>query len=105
MNNLIEVNNGEISLQQEVIDKLVFCETQIAEAKKIQDEYKQAILQAMENNGVKKFECDTLSITYVEPTTRDTIDSKTLKVELPEVYNSYCKTSNVKASIRLKVKG
>lgn len=104
MNNLVTVNNGEITLEQEVIDKLVFCETQIAEAKKIQEEYKQAILQAMENNGVKKFECDALSITYVEPTTRDTIDSKTLKSELPDIYYSYCKTSNVKASVRLKIK-
>ena len=58
----------------------------------------------MDKYGVKKFENDILKITYVEPTTRETIDSKKLKAELPAVAAKYTKISQVKGSVRIEVK-
>ena len=65
---------------------------------------KEKLLAAMETYGVKKFENEHFSITYVAPTTRSTIDSAKLKKDLPDVAEKYSKTSNVKASVRIGVK-
>ena len=45
-----------------------------------------------------------MTVTYVKPTTRTSIDSAKLKKEMPEVVEKYSKTSNVKSSIRIKLK-
>lgn len=65
---------------------------------------RQELQAAMDKYGVKKFENDILKITYVEPTTRETIDSKKLKEELPAVAAKYTKISQVKGSVRIEVK-
>ena len=43
-----------------------------------------------------------VELTYVAPSTRNIIDSKKLKEEEPELAKKFTKTTNVKASIRLK---
>ena len=65
---------------------------------------REQLLQAMEKYGVKKFETDEVTFTYVAPTTRNTIDSKALKDEQPDIAALYTKTSNVKASVKITVK-
>ncbi|KIR03439.1 putative bacteriophage endonuclease [Lachnospiraceae bacterium TWA4] len=67
-------------------------------------EMKQKLQEVMEQFGVKSFKNDVIEVTYVAPTTRISIDSTKLKKELPEVAEKYSKTSNVSASIRIKVK-
>lgn len=66
---------------------------------------KQRLIEAMRTQSIKSFENESLKITYVEPTTRETIDSKKLKVELPEIAAKYTKTSKVKDSVRITLKG
>ena len=65
---------------------------------------RQELQEAMDKYGVKKFENDILKITYVEPTTRTSIDSARLKKELPAVAEKYSKVSQVKGSVRIDVK-
>ena len=65
---------------------------------------RQELQEVMDKYGVKKFENDILKITYVEPTTRTTIDSTRLKKELPAVAEKYSKISQVKGSVRIEVK-
>lgn len=65
---------------------------------------RQHLQELMDFYGVKKFENDILKITYVEPTTRATIDSKKLKEELPAIAEKYTKISQVKGSVRIEVK-
>ena len=65
---------------------------------------RQELQEAMDKYGVKKFENDILKITYVEPTTRTSIDSARLKKELPAVAEKYSKISQVKGSVRIEVK-
>ena len=60
--------------------------------------------KAMNECGVKKFENELLSITYVDATTRTSLDSKALKKDLPEIAEKYSKVSNVKASIKITIK-
>ena len=43
-----------------------------------------------------------VKLTYVSPSVRNTIDSKRLKEEEPELAKKFTKTSNVSATIRLE---
>ena len=77
----------------------------INEMQKRADIIKETLLKGMEENGIYKIETDDILITYVAPTTRESFDSKTLRAEMPEVYDAYIKISPVAASVRVKVKG
>ena len=66
--------------------------------------FKEAVLSEMQLKGIKKFDNGEISITYIEPTTRVSIDSKKLKEELPDVYKKYSKVSDVKASVKISKK-
>jgi hypothetical protein len=69
------------------------------------DKLKADLLAAMKQHGIEKWENDVMSVSYVAPTTRTSVDSSKLKKELPDVFKKYSKTSNVKSSIRFKLKG
>lgn len=63
------------------------------------------IMKAMQENDIKAFENERIKLTYVEPTTRTAIDSARLKADMPEIAEKYAKTSQVKASLRITLKG
>ena len=110
--------NGEIyqSKQLVVEDDLM---AQVAEAEAIIKQFdlqkkeaeanaeklKQMLLEKMREQGIKSFENERIKLTYIEPTTRETIDSARLKKELPEIAEQYKKVSNVKESVRITLKG
>lgn len=105
--NIQEVET-EVSVFQSKEVALINAISSIEQQKKALEEQsktmREKLLQAMEQYGVKKFENDVLSVTYVAPTTRTTIDSTKLKKEMPEVAEKYQKVSNVKSSIKIVVK-
>ena len=68
------------------------------------DEIKEKIKQTMEEQDIKKYENDILTITYVAPTKRNTVDTTKLKEQYEEVYLDCLKETDVKSSIRIKVK-
>jgi len=72
--------------------------------KQEQDALKAAVLNAMEENGIVKIDTPEVLINYIAETDRETLDTKALKEECPEVYESYAKMTPVKASVRIKVK-
>lgn len=65
---------------------------------------KESLQKAMEQYGVKKFENEVISVTYVASTVRNSIDSAKLKKELPDIAKKYNKKSKVSASVRITVK-
>lgn len=67
-------------------------------------EVRENLEKVMADYNVKSFENDILKVVYVEPTTRTTVDSKALKIECPEIYEKYSKTSEIKASVRISAK-
>ena len=70
-----------------------------------QDKEMRTQLQAaMEEYGVDKFENDVVSLTYVKPSVRSSVDGKKLLAKFPEAYAACLKESPVKASVRIKVK-
>lgn len=67
-------------------------------------EMKESLLKAMEANGIKKFENDRITVSYVAPTTRKTFDKKALQKDYPDIdLEQYNKVSNVKSSVRIQV--
>jgi hypothetical protein len=99
-----EGGNAELS-------KLLTLETQIVAYKEYVEtfeEQKKAVLEGllkqMEGMGLKKWETEKIILTRVEPTIRESLDTKKLKEALPDVYNEYVKTSTVKGSVRITIK-
>lgn len=87
-----------------ILIQLQELEIQSKNIKAQQDSLRENLLQAMEKYDVEKWDNELMTITYVKPTTKTTLDSKKIKEELPEVFTKYSKTSNVKSSIRIKLK-
>lgn len=99
-----ENESGQLVVTKDACDVIVLYETQMKEIKKQYDTYKRALLEAMEAYGIKKIDTDDFVVTYVEPTERITLDSKRVEKEYPEVYEECMKVSDVKSSVRVKLR-
>lgn len=100
MDNIITSN----TLSPEISKKIYDLEVLLKSLKDQEAEIKKALYEAMEKNGIVKIDTDEMAISYIYPTTRETLDSKLLKEELPDIYDSYVKITNVKGSVRIKIK-
>lgn len=78
--------------------------TELATLKEKEVELHEKVKASMESSGVHKFENDILKITYIAPSTRNSIDVTKLKEELPQGAKDYTKSSVIKSSIRIKIK-
>lgn len=100
-----EKNMNAIAKLNKEIEKAVGAQVEKMNTLKERDaEMRVAILEAMEENNVDKFDGDLIAITRVKATKRTTFDAKKFAEERPKTYEKYLKTSDVKASIRLKIK-
>jgi len=88
-----------------VLNRLAEIEKAYKKMDEERDKLKADLLAAMEKHNINKWENDVMTVSYTAPTTRTSIDSKTLKKDMPEVFEKYSKTSNVKSSVRFKLKG
>ncbi len=104
MNELVKLENGKYGLVKDAVDTITTIENEIKKLKEMQDNYKEQLLKVMEENDILKIEIPELTITRKAPTTRETLDSKALKEDMPEIYDEYVKISDVKGSITIKVK-
>ena len=104
MNDLIVMNNGLPVLDENIANELIDIEMMAKSLKERADALKAEILAAMEKNNIVKVDTPSMLISYIAPADRETLDTKALKAELPEIYDSYCKITPVKASIRIKVR-
>ena len=105
MNELITIDeNGTAVLNVDTANKIASFESAMKELKAKEDELKKAILAEMEQKNIVKIDGDKVAITYIAPTDRETLDSKSLRADLPEIYDTYVKMSKVKSSIRIKLK-
>ena len=101
----LPVEERQLRMLADAEEVIQYFESQKKEAEAKAQQIREAILLAMEKNSVKKFENDRICVTYVAPSQRVSIDSATLKKEMPEIAEKYSKTSQVKAQIRIKLKG
>lgn len=104
MNELVKLENGKYGLVKDAVDTITTIENEIKKLKEMQDNYKEQLLKVMEENDILKIDIPELTITRKAPTTRETLDSKSLKADMPEIYDEYVKISDVKGSITIKLK-
>ena len=104
MNELITIENGNVALVEDAVRTIVEIENQMKELKQKQDDYKAILLESMEANQIMKFDNESLTITYIAPSERETFDSKTFREEHQDLYDEYVKMTPVKSSVRIKVK-
>ena len=104
MNELIVFHKGTALLDAETAVQIAEFERQVKTLKDKEDALKAAILAEMENKGIVKLETPELAISYIQPTERETFDTKAFKKDEPDLYDSYVKMSPVKSSIRIKLK-
>lgn len=101
---MISLEDSQIAVIQEASAVIERAKAEQKQAEERLNEIKEAILSAMEENGVKSFENDYFKITYVAPVEKTTIDSARLKKEQPEIAERYSKKSLQKASVRITFK-
>lgn len=89
----------------EVERSILTLERQLAELKAQDEAFRAMLMQAMEKGRVMSFESDRLRVAYVAPYNRTTLDSKAVQKKYPKVYDECLRTSTVKASVRLTLRG
>jgi predicted phage-related endonuclease len=62
------------------------------------------LLEEMKSKDIKKIETDDVIISYIDETERETLDSKKLREEYPDIYDECIKFTKVKASVRIKAR-
>lgn len=68
------------------------------------DILKSYLIEQMSKSGVKKLEGDLVIVTYVEPYQKELFDTKKFKEEHPDLAEGYIKVSNVKESVKIRLK-
>lgn len=101
MNDIIIKNGG---IPQNVTNAIIALTEEIQNLTAELDGIKAKLFAEMEANNIAKIDTENLLITYVPATTRESLDSRKLRDEMPEVYDAYCKISEVKASLRIKIR-
>lgn len=103
MEELVKIENGEITVSEEIVNKIIEFNKAKKEMEYQEKLLKDGLMEAMNTLDIKKFIINGLSATIKDGSSRTTIDSKRLKEECPEIYGAYSKTSEVKPSLILTV--
>lgn len=98
------IGQNEITVVARQIEKL---ELQLVQFNQLQEKYKsmkKKLYDLMEEYNIKKWETDRIIITRTLPTKRESLDSKKLKADHPDLFETYKKVSTVAGSVRIKLK-
>ena len=97
--------------QEDMPVKFKDVESQLIEALKFQKELEakvkelqQRLLEEMQENDIKSWKSDRMTITRILPQVRETFDSKRFKAEHEDLYSQYTKESTTKESIKITLK-
>lgn len=106
--------NGELYKQQlipsdlalkveQAEQSLAIVETAKKQAEEIAKQYRAELMEYMENNGIKQFKGDKVTITYIAPQVRSGYDMDALKLYHADILHKYPKNTEVRASLRVTV--
>ena len=103
-NELVVVDNGEAKIAPLLAYQLVMAEKKIKEIEQFQEDYKEKILKAMEENGIMKIETEEIRINYYPPNTENKFDTKKFKIDYPDLHKQYIKLNDKKSYIKITCK-
>lgn len=101
MNEIILVGNA---LSAELSNDIAELERLAKDYEEKKKSVREQLKKAMEKSGVVKIDDTNLTITYIGETTQEKLDTKSLKNDLPDIYDSYCKITPKSAYIKVEVK-
>ena len=104
MDELITVSNGVALLDAQTAAKIADFERKIKELKEAEDALKAAILEEMEEKGILSIKTEDMTVSYVASYDRESLDTKRLKEEKPEIFDEYVKFSTVKPTVKIKLR-
>jgi hypothetical protein len=103
LKNEISISNGEMTVSEKALHYIRYAGriTEYIETAKAElEDIRAAFQQAMEENGIKQFKNDDVTISYVAGTTRKTVDTARLKED--GLYDQYTKETTSGPSVRFK---
>lgn len=89
-----EIKNAEMAVYTLV--------TQIKELTEKKKQLSDGLLKLMQDNDVKSFKGEHITLSRKAASTREDIDKKKLKEEYPEVYAACVKTTNISESLQIR---
>lgn len=89
-----EIKNAEMAVYTLV--------TQIKELTEQKKQLSEGLLKLMQDNDVKSFKGEHITLSRKAASTREDIDKKKLKEEYPEVYAACVKTTNISESLQIR---
>lgn len=102
MQELIRVENNEIIVAQETLNKIKTLNEYAIQLNTLMDKVKTELLNAMRDNNIKSIDNDVFKAVYKAPTTRKSVDTQALKEQ--GLYDSFLKESPVKESLTVTFK-
>lgn len=100
---IVEVVGNEIIAHEDSV-MLYKMLRAIKEAEIVKKDLMEKLKLKMEEKGIKKFDNDYISVTYIDETLRVGVDADKLKTEHEEVYLECLKETKVSSSVRIKMK-
>lgn len=73
----------------------------VEEYKQLEDQLRTSLMEQLTLSGATQYTGRVFTATYVQPTTRVSLDSKRLKDEHPDIFESYSKETKVSGSVKL----
>ena len=103
---LLVLNDETYLLDKKISEEIRKIEIILKTAKEQQDVYKNLLRDEMAAKGIKsiKDEVNGITITYIEPSERETFDSKRFREENEDLYNEYVNFTQVRDSVRISIK-
>lgn len=89
---------------REVEKEIASIEEQAKQLKAKSEELRAGLLRVFEENNVKKYDGEYLTITRKEASTREDFDKKAFQQAHPDLYAQFVKKTNIKPSLLIKVK-
>lgn len=104
MEEIVKFENGLITCADELCQKM--CELNAAQKKLdgMKKDIQAQLLEIMRANGIKKFNNDYFTATYIAPSKRENIDKAVIKVMYPEAYEAALTETEISDSVRLTFK-
>lgn len=101
---IITIENDVPTLTAEIENIIANLDAEEKRIKAAKELYRCELLEAMEKYNIKSIATDIVSVTYKDSYDKETLDTKRLREEQPDIYDEYVKFSTVKPSITVKVK-
>lgn len=103
MNELITIENNVPVLSVETADKIVEFIRKAKEIEEAEKALRERIQAEMESKNIKSIKTPDFSITYKDEYDKEKFDSKGLRKDHPDLYDSYVSMTHCKASIQIKM--